>query len=55
MIDNAAVVKLIGSTSMPKGLKVICSVEKKIYPTEVKVDEDQLDAIDIEFKGSNKG
>ncbi len=55
LIDIVTVVKLIGSTSTQKGLKVVCSVDNKFYPTGVKVNDDQLDTIDIEFKGPNKG
>lgn len=55
LIDIVTVVKLIGSTSTQKGLKVVCSVDNKFYPTGVKVNDDQFDAIDIEFKGPNKG
>lgn len=55
LIDIVTVVKLIGSTTTQTGLKVICEVDEKIYQTGTKVSDDELDKIDIEFIGPNKG
>ena len=55
LIDIITVVKLIGSTSTRKGLRVACAVDDRIYHTGIKVDDDQLNSIDIEFLGPNKG
>ena len=49
------VVKLITSTTTQNGLTVKCSVDSNIYETGIKVDDKELDKIDIEFRGPNKG
>lgn len=55
LIDIETIVSLIGSTSTKSGLKVVCDVDKRIYSTGIKVDDEQFDNIDIEFLGPNTG
>ena len=55
LLDIVTVVKLITSTTTRKGLKVTCSVDCNTYQTGLRVDENELDKIDIEFLGPNKG
>ena len=55
LLDIVTVVKLITSTTTQKGLKVTCSVDSNIYETGLKVDDKELDRINIEFLGPNKG
>lgn len=55
LIDIVTVVKLITSTTTQKGLTVKCSVDNNIYETGIKVDDRELDNIEIEFLGPNKG
>lgn len=55
LIDIVTVVKLIGSTATKGGLKVICDVDERNYPIEIKVDDETFGSIDIEFHGPNEG
>ena len=55
LIDVVTVVKLIGSTTTTKGLKVVCDVDERVYPVGVKVTDKQFDKIDIEFLDLNHG
>lgn len=55
LIDIVTVVKLITSTTTQKGLTVKCSVDNNIYETGIKVDDKELEKIEIEFLGPNKG
>ena len=55
LLDIVTVVKLITSTTTQNGLKVACTVDNNIYETGLKVDDKDLDKIDIEFLGPNKG
>ena len=47
--DVETVVKLIGSTTTKKGLKVICKPDYNNYETGRKVADDMFDTIDIEW------
>lgn len=55
LIDIVTVVKLITSTTTQNGLTVTCSVDSNIYETGIKVDDKELDKIDIELRAPNKG
>ena len=55
LIDVLTVVKLIGSTTTSKGLKVVCDVDERVYPVGVKVTDKQFDKIDIELLDLNHG
>ncbi len=55
LIDIVTIVKLIGSTTTQKGLHVVCDVDDKPYQTGIKVSDDELNKMDIEFLGPNKG
>lgn len=55
LVDIVTIVKLIGSTTTEKGLKVICKVDEKSYATGIKVEKEELEKIDIEYLGPNKG
>ena len=55
LIDIPTVVNLIQSTTTSTGLTVSCTVDTKIYQTGIKVSNDDLDAIDIEYIGPHHG
>lgn len=55
LIDIVTVVRLITSTTTQKGLTVKCSVDNNIYETGMKVDDKELEKIEIEFLDPNKG
>lgn len=55
LLDIVTVVKLITSTTTQKGLKVACSVDNNTYEIGLKVDDKDLDKIDIDFLAPNKG
>ena len=54
-MDIVTVIKLITSTTTQKGLKVACSVDNNTYEIGLKVDDKDLDKIDIDFLAPNKG
>lgn len=55
LLDIVTVVKLITSTTTQKGLKGACSVDNNTYEIGLKVDDKDLDKIDIDFLAPNKG
>ncbi len=55
LVDIVTAVKLIGSTTTKKGLKVICDVDGKCYPVGIKVKDEELELIDIEYLGCHQG
>lgn len=55
LVDIVTIVKLIGSTTTQKGLKVICNVDERSYATGIKVEKEELEKIDIEYLEPNKG
>jgi len=55
LIDIMTAVKLIGSTTTKKGLKVICDVDGSSYPVGIKIKEEEPGWIDIEYLGYHQG
>lgn len=55
LVDVATVVRLIGSTTTTAGLKVICKLDEKFYPTGIKVTDEDFDKIDIKMLSINNG
>ena len=49
LVDIQTVVKLIGSTTTKKGLKVICVTDTNHYETGIKVADEDYEKIDIEW------
>ena len=54
LIDIETVVKLIGSTTTKKGLKVVCKVDSQTYEAGQKITKEQQESINIEFLGPNE-
>lgn len=55
LIDVQTAVKLIGSTTTEKGLKVICKEDPRSYEVGIRVTDEQMESIDIEYPDtSNK-
>lgn len=55
LVDVATAVRLIGSTSTTTGLKVICKLDERSYPTGTKVSDQDFEKIDIEMLSLNNG
>ena len=55
LIDVQTVVNLIQSTTTETGLSVVCMLDKKVYETGIKVADEDMDAIDIEYIGPHPG
>lgn len=55
LVDVQTVVNLIQSTTTEAGLSVMCMHGKKVYETGIKVADEDMDAIDIEYIGSHQG
>lgn len=55
LVDVATAVRLIGSTTTTAGLKVICKLDEKSYPTGIKVTDKDFDKIDIKMLSINNG
>ena len=53
LIDIKTVVNLIGSTTTTTGLKVICDVNEHSYETGIRVTDEEISEIKIEYVGSN--
>jgi transposase len=54
LISREVVVRLIGATTTVKGLKILAALDEGIYPTGVKVSDEDLDTVAIhrcEFHG----
>jgi hypothetical protein len=47
LIDVPTAVKLIGSTTTKKGLKVVCRVDKTDYKLSKKISDDDFDSINL--------
>ena len=47
LVSVETVVKLIGSTTTSTGLKVVCKLDERSYPTGIKVSDDELNSVDI--------
>jgi len=45
LLDHETVVKLIGSVRTSKGLKVKARIDKRQYPTGIRVDNDEMDGL----------
>lgn len=55
LIDVQTVVNLIQSTTTETGLSVVCMLDKKVYETGIKVADEYMDSIDIEYIGPHHG
>lgn len=55
LISVEVAVHLIGSTTTTNGLRVICKLDERSYPTGIKVADDELEQIDIENFSDNPG
>ena len=55
LVDVQTVVNLIQSTTTEAGLSVVCMLDKKVYETGIKVADEDMDAIDIEYIGPHHG
>ena len=53
LIDIKTVVNLIGSTTTTTGLKVICEVDEHSYETGIRVTDEEISEINIEYVGPN--
>ena len=47
LVSHEVVVNLIGSTTTKKGLRVTAKLDRGIYPTKIKVSDDQLHRINL--------
>ena len=48
LVSHEVVVNLIASTKTAKGLKVNCQLDNNLYPTGLKVSDEELAKINIE-------
>ena len=55
LADVQCVVNLISSTTTNTGLKVLCHVDENEYLTGLKVSDEELKLIDIQYTGPHKG
>lgn len=55
LVDVQTVVNLIQSTTTENGLSVACMLDKNIYETGVKVTDERMEDIDIEYIGPHHG
>lgn len=55
LINLQTVVNLIRSTTTETGLRVACSLDKRIYETGIKVSNADFNAIDIQYIGPHDG
>ncbi len=55
LVDVQTVVNLIQSTTTEFGLSVACMLDKNVYETVIKVTDERIDAIDIEYTGPHHG
>mgnify|MGYP002869199368 FL=1 len=49
LVSVEVAVHLIGSTTTKAGLKVICKLDERSYPTGIKVSDELLQSVDIEY------
>ena len=49
IVSVEVAVHLIGSTTTKTGLKVVCKLDERSYPTGIKVSDELLQTIDIEY------
>ena len=55
LVDVQTVISLISSTSTKTGLQVFCQADWNEYVTGLKVADEELGMIDIEYVGPHKG
>lgn len=55
LVDVQTVVNLIQSTTTGNRLHVVCMLDGNIYETGIKVTDESMDAIDIEYIGLHHG
>ena len=55
LVDVQTVISLISSTSTKTGLQVFCQADWNEYVTGIKVSDEELELIDIEYVGPHKG
>lgn len=55
LVDVQTVVNLIQSTTTENGLSVACMLDRNVYETGIKVSDESMDAIDIEYIGPHHG
>ena len=55
LVDVQTAVNLIQSTTTGNGLTVACMLDKNVYETGIKVTDESIDAIDIEYIGPHHG
>ena len=55
LVDVQTVVNLIQSTTTGNGLSVTCMLDKNVYETGIKVTDESIDEIDIEYTGPHHG
>lgn len=55
LVDVQTAVNLIRSTTTENGLSVACMLDKNVYETGIKVTDESIDAIDIEYIGPHHG
>ena len=48
LVSHEVVVNLIASTKTRKGLKVKARLDKKLYPTKIKVSNEELDQVNLQ-------
>jgi hypothetical protein len=47
LLTHATIVNLIGSTRTEGGLKVRCVLDRRVYPTKVKISDTQMRTIHL--------
>ena len=55
LVDVRTVVNLIQSTTTEAGLSVMCMLDRNVYETGIKVADEDMDAIDVEYIGPHHG
>ena len=55
LISVEVAVHLIGSTTTTNGLKVVCKLDERSYPTGIKIADEELEQVDIERFSDNPG
>ena len=55
LVDVQTAVNLIQSTTTGNGLSVTCMLDKNVYETGIKVTDESIDEIDIEYTGPHHG
>ena len=55
LISVEVAVHLIGSTTTTNGLKVVCKLDERSYPTGIKIADEELEQVDIVRFSDNPG